>query len=114
MANTAADGAESLDGLDDIKRDVPIKSYAHWGGLPATVAALEGFEEARHKDPAIAMLTTQLNRTKSEVACDLIPLVPDYLALGWWCYSIIDDQSCLLYSMCIIGGLIVCPLNDVS
>jgi len=61
MANTAADGAESLDGLDDIKRDVPIKSYAHWGGLPATVAALEGFEEARHKDPAVAAMLDRLD-----------------------------------------------------
>jgi len=47
--------------LMDVKEAVSPSPYAHWGGLPAAVAALDEFERARAEDPQLSSIFSRLD-----------------------------------------------------
>ena len=49
--------------MDDTKTSV----YHHWGGLPATLAALDGFQTVRADDPNVAAMFSKLDRLDAAV-----------------------------------------------
>lgn len=47
--------------------------YQHWGGLAATVAALDGFDASLQSDPALAALLRKLDLVDDVKAVTSVP-----------------------------------------
>jgi len=61
--------APAADSSADAKEADPVTKYHVWGGLPATVAALEDFESSRSTDSWIASIFDKLDALASGIVC---------------------------------------------
>jgi len=61
--------------LEEDTKNQPTPPYHHWGGYPATVAALDGFEAARQSDPKLGSMFDKLDQLDRSSRSDLFDVM---------------------------------------
>ena len=84
--------------------------YAHWGGLPATTAALDGFEEARTKDERISSIFSRLD------LLDSAPRTVTDLCAAMAACNFTKEEQDLINSPCLDGLMSTCssPFGQIK